>query len=178
MLQTVTEVYNSVMEFNFRWACSNTRERAVQVAFMQPAYSFGEGRLLKVWRMPMARARTSKRNTRKKVAPALGVAGLSLAMAGGASASTAGSAVDVPVQDTAMHHELFLGEEEISDVSLSTFYVFDKENTSTSLAGFEQVAWGCRCGCRGCRCGFRACRCGWRWGCGGCGGCGGCCRCW
>ena len=45
MLQTVTEVYNSVMEFNFRWACSNTRERAIQVAFRQPAYSFGEGRL-------------------------------------------------------------------------------------------------------------------------------------
>src|SRR6516225_2687579 len=89
---------------------------------------------LKVWRMPMARARTnSKRNTRKKVAPALGVAGVSLAMAGGASASTAGSAVDVPVQNIAT---LFLGEEEISDVSLSTFYVFDRENTSTSLVGF------------------------------------------
>ena len=136
----------------------------------------------------MARAKNSlKRNGRKRAAPALGIAGVSLAMAGGASASTAGSAVDVPVQDTVTHHELFLGEEEISDVSLSTFYVFDKENTSTSLAGFEQVAWGCRCGgCRGCRCGFRACRCGvhgcrcgWR-GCGGCGGCGGggCCRCW
>ena len=137
----------------------------------------------KVWRMPMARARTnSKRNTRKKVVPALGVAGLSLGMAGGASASAAGSAVDVPVKNTATHHELFLGEEEISDVSLSTFYVFDKENTSTSLVGFEKVAWGCRCGCRGCRCGFRACRCGWRGcdGCGGCGGCGGggCCSCW
>jgi hypothetical protein len=126
----------------------------------------------------MARARTnSERNTPKNVAPALGVAGLSLAMAGGASASTGGSAVDVPVENTATHHELFLGEEEISDVSLSTFYVFDRENTSTSLVGFEQVAWGCRCGCRGCRCGFRACRCGWR-GCWGCGGCGGCCHCW
>ena len=59
----------------------------------------------------MARARTnSKRNTPKNVAPALGVAGLSLAMAGGASASTAGSAMDVPVQNTATHHDLFLGE--------------------------------------------------------------------
>ena len=101
----------------------------------------------------MARARTnSKRNNRTTIAPALGIAGLSLAMADGASASAAGSAVDVPPQNTATHHELFLGEEEISDVSLSTFYVFDKENTSTSLAGFEQVAWGCRRGgCRGCR---------------------------
>jgi hypothetical protein len=39
-------------------------------------------------------------------------------MAGGASASTGGPALDVPVQNTATHHDLFLGEEEISDVSL------------------------------------------------------------
>jgi len=55
----------------------------------------------------MARAKkNSKRNSRNRTAPALGIAGVSLAMAGGASASTAGSAVDVPVQDTATHHEL------------------------------------------------------------------------
>jgi hypothetical protein len=71
---------------------------------------------------------------------------MSLAMASGASASTAGSAVDVPLQNTASHHELFLGEEEISDVSLSTFYVFDKENDAMPRVG-EKVAWGCRCGC-------------------------------
>jgi hypothetical protein len=70
----------------------------------------------------MAPARAnSKRNNRTRTAPALGIAGLSLAMAGGASASTAGPALDVPVQNTATHHDLFLGEEEISDVSLSTF---------------------------------------------------------
>ena len=67
----------------------------------------------------MARAKnSSKRNGRKRAAPALGIAGVSLAMASGASASTAGSAVDVPVQNTATHHELFLGEEEISDISI------------------------------------------------------------
>jgi hypothetical protein len=119
------------------------------------------------------RAKTnSKRNNRKRAAPALGIAGLSLAMTGGASASTAGSAVDVPIQDTATHHELFLGEEEISDVNLSTFYVFDHENDATLKAGVKTAYWrGCRCGCaRGCRCGWRAC--------GGCGGCGGCCARW
>ena len=121
----------------------------------------------------MARAKnSSKRNSRKRAAPALGIAGVSLAMAGGASASTAGSAVDVPVQNTATHHELFLGEEEISDVSLSTFYVFDKENDATLKAGVKTAWRGCRCGCA------RGCRCGWR-GCGGCGGCGGgCCLSW
>jgi hypothetical protein len=121
----------------------------------------------------MAQAKDSpKRNNRKRVAPALGIAGVSLAMAGGASASTAGSAVDVPVQNTATHHELFLGEEEISDVSLSTFYVFDKENDATLKNGVKTAWRGCRCG--GCA---RGCRCGWR-GCGGCGGCGGCCLSW
>ena len=123
----------------------------------------------------MARAKnSSKRNSRKRAAPALGIAGVSLAMAGGASASTAGSAVDVPMQNTATHHELFLGEEEISDVSLSTFYVFDKENDATLKAGVKTAYYrGCRCG--GCA---RSCRCGWR-GCGGCGGCGGgCCLSW
>ena len=121
----------------------------------------------------MARAKNnSKRNSRNRAAPALGIAGVSLAMAGGASASTAGSAVDVPVQNTATHHELFLGEEEISDVNLSTFYVFDHENDATLKAGVKTAWWGCRCGCaRGCRCGWR--RCG---GCG-CGGCGGWCGC-
>ena len=120
----------------------------------------------------MARAKnSSKRNSRKRAAPALGIAGVSLVMAGGASASTAGLAVDVPVQNSATHHELFLGEEEISDVSLSTFYVFDKENDALK-GGVKTAYWrGCRCGCA------RSCRCGWR-GCGGCGGCGGCCASW
>ena len=119
----------------------------------------------------MARAKnSSKRQSRKIAAPALGIAGVSLAMASGASASTAGSAVDAPVQNTATHHELFLAEEEISDVNLSTFYVFDKENTATPQFG-EKVAYWRGCGCHaGCRCGWRRCS--------GCGGCGGCCRRW
>jgi hypothetical protein len=106
--------------------------------------------------------------------PVLGAAGL-LSLAGGASASTSGTAADVTPQNVSPNHENFLGEEEISDVSLSTFYVFDKENAATPQLG-EKVAYVVRgCGCRGCRCG--ACRCGWRR-CSGCGGCGGCCLRW
>ena len=121
----------------------------------------------------MARAKqASKRKRRSKAVPVLGAAGLSLSLAGGASASTGGIATDISPQNTSPNHEIFLGEEEISDVSLSTFYVFDKENAATPQVG-EKVAWGCRCG--GCRCG--GCRCGWR-GCLGCGGCGGCCWSW
>src|SRR5215472_12390285 len=114
----------------------------------------------------MARAKqASKRNRRSKTVPVLGAAGLSLSLASGASASTGGPAADVSPQNSTPNHEIFLGDEEISDVSLSTFYVFDKENAAQPQLG-EKVAWrGC-----GCRCG--RCGCGWRgWGCGGCGGC-------
>jgi hypothetical protein len=119
---------------------------------------------------------TSKRKRRGKALPALGIAGVSLTLAGGASASTGESATDVQAQNVSPRHEIFLGEEEISDVSLSTFYVFDKENAKPQIG--EKLAWrgcgGCRCG-GGCgRCG--GCGCGWR-GCGGCGGCG-CCWSW
>jgi hypothetical protein len=108
--------------------------------------------------------------------PVLGAAGLSLSLASGASASTSGAALDVPAQNTSPNREIFLGEEEISDVSLSTFYVFDKENVAQPQLGEKVAQWGCRgCGCRGCRCG--GCRCGWR-GCWSCGGCGGCCLSW
>jgi hypothetical protein len=119
----------------------------------------------------------SRRMRRGKAVPVLGLAGLSLSLASGASAVPA----DTPTQNTRVSHEITLFEEEISDVSLSTFYVFDKENAKPQLG--EKLAMrgcgGCRCG--GCRCGgcargcfgFRACG-----GCGGCGGCGrGCCRC-
>ena len=125
----------------------------------------------------MARTKqASKRNRRSKAVPVLGAAGLSLSLASGASASTGGSAADVTPQNATPNHEIFLGDEEISDVSLSTFYVFDKENTAQPQVGEKVAAWGC--GCRGCRCG--GCRCGFRscWGCGGCGGCWGCCASW
>src|SRR5215472_185935 len=118
----------------------------------------------------MARTKqASKRNRRSKAVPVLGAAGLSLSLASGASGSTGGSAANVTPQNTTPNHEIFLGDEEVSDVSLSTFYVFDKENTAQPQVGEKVAAWGC--GCRGCRCG--GCRCGFRrcWGCGGCGGC-------
>jgi hypothetical protein len=113
----------------------------------------------------------SKRKRRKEVVPALGVVGMSLSLASGASAATAGSVTDMPSKDTATGPGFALTEEEISDVSLGTFYVFDKEDLRAPLG--EQVARGCGRGCGGCR-GCRGCR-GCGRGCGGCGGgCGGC----
>ena len=74
----------------------------------------------------------SKRKIRRKAVPVLSVAGVSLAMAGTASATANEPATDTWSQNTSPHHEIFLGEEEISDVSLATFYVFDKENAGTT----------------------------------------------
>src|SRR5215831_18582405 len=101
----------------------------------------------------------SKRKRRSKALPVLGAAGLSLSLAGSASAVPGGPAVDLPASGNGDDNRVFLGEEEISDVSLATFYVFDKEADGTSSM-VQLVAHG---GCGGCH------------GCGGCGhGCGGC----
>jgi hypothetical protein len=150
--------------------------------------------------------RPSKSKSRSKALPALGFAGVSLSMAGGACASTSEASANTP--PPSQSNELFLGEEELSDVSLATFYVFDKENAGTPpLAQQLRLAarggcgggcgchgcggggchmgcgGGCRCGggihmgCGGCHVACRGCRCG-----GfffrGCGGCGGCGGCW
>ena len=123
--------------------------------------------------MPRNKQASKQKQTTKPAAfAALGAAGLGLSLAGSASASTM-PAADVPQSDNALANQRFvLGEEEMADVSLATFHLFDKENAG----GAEQLALvvvrGCgRCGgCRGC--GWRGCRCG------GCRGCGGCCRRW
>jgi hypothetical protein len=114
--------------------------------------------------------RSSKRKRRSKALPALGFAGVSLSMASGACASIGGASANTP--PPSQGNELFLGEEELSDVSLGTFYVFDKENTGAPpLAQQLRLArGGCGGGCgRGCGGGGGGVR-----GCGGGGGCGGC----
>ena len=101
----------------------------------------------------------SKRKRRSKAVPVLGAAGLSLSLAGGAAAATGTPAADMLTRNTGVSHEITLGEEEISNVSLATFYVFDKENARTVRPGVR-LATGCSCGgCGGCAC------------LGGCGGC-------
>ena len=115
------------------------------------------------------RALKSKR--RSKAVPALGITGLSLSLASGATASISEATTNVP--STSQPHELFLGEEEIFDVSLSPFYTFDKENGGApSLAQHLKLA--AHGGCGGCG-GHGGCGgCGGHGGCGGCGGHGGC----
>src|SRR6478672_579250 len=126
---------------------------------------------LKVWEVTMPKAKKpSKRKHRACAVPLLGAAGLSLSLASGSPAATVGPAA----------HEITLGEEEISDVTLATFYVFDKENPripGLQLAGHGGCGGGGGCaharGCGGCGGGGG---CAHARGCGGCshGGCRGC----
>ena len=123
------------------------------------------------------------RTTKAAAVTALGAAGLGLSLAGSASASTIPTA-HIPKSDNiSPNQRLVLSEEEMADVSLATFHLFDKENAGSDMQ-LAVVVRGCRVGgCRGCRVG--ACRVG---GCGGCrvGGCGvgwgcgvgGCCASW
>ena len=55
----------------------------------------------------------------------------------------------MPTRNTGASHEITLCEEEISDVSLATFYVFDSEMTQTLK--FRTPGGGCGCaqGCGG-----------------------------
>jgi hypothetical protein len=89
----------------------------------------------------MTQARRTSRRKSRKAALALGAAGVSLAMTGAASATA--PATNVPSQDNA--RRLILTEEEISDVSLATFQVFDRENPPLSQG--IRVARGGGCGC-------------------------------
>ena len=125
----------------------------------------------------MSRLKQVSRRTRLTKAvgvPALGAAGLGLSLVGSASAL---ANVDVPQSlNTTQNQRFILREEEMADVSLATFHVFDKEN---GTGGFTQVAMGgggCGCG-TGRGCGFRGSDGGY-----GCrssgGGYGGCCASW
>ena len=133
----------------------------------------------------MAQAkRASKVKRPSKAVSVLGIAGMSLAASTGGSpadippasfaAPTAGSVADILGQNTAFQIPI-LDEEEISDVSLATFHLFDKDDLGNSQPGI-QVAWrgcggGCGCG-HGCGGGFRGCGGGFRGCAGGCRGCG------
>ena len=90
-----------------------------------------------------------KRLTKTAGVPALGAAGLGLSLVGSASAL---ATADLPQSlNTTPNQRFVLDEEEMADVSLATFHVFDKEN---GTGGFTQVAMGgggCGTG-KGCRC--------------------------
>jgi hypothetical protein len=131
----------------------------------------------------MSGKQASKRTRRRTAVTVLGTAGV-LSLAGGASAAIVGPTEDIPTKDNASRHVITLSEEEVFDVSLATFYVFDKEDARTHAPGMQLAGHGhggcghggcghggcghAGRGCGGCGHGCRGCA----RGCGGCGGCG------
>jgi hypothetical protein len=145
----------------------------------------------------MAQVKRASRGKRpSKAVSVMGIAGMSWAAStGGSPAEMPSASLAAPTvgsmaiwQNTASFQVPSLDDEEISDVSLATFHLFDKEDLANSQSGVQLAAFrgGCGCGhgcggCRGCG-GARACGGGCRavgvacrgCGVGGCGGCRGC----
>jgi hypothetical protein len=123
-------------------------------------------------------ASKQKRTTKAAAVKVLGAAGLGFSLVGSASASTMPTAGIPQSDNTSPNQRFVLSDEEMSDVSLATFYVFDKENVGSGVQEARGCG-GCRggggCGgCRGCGGGCRGCGGFGFGGCRGCGGCGGC----
>ena len=59
---------------------------------------------------------------------------MTFSLVGGASAAVAPMQDQPQTPNLAPGHAITLGEEEIADVSLATFYVFDKENIGAARA--------------------------------------------
>jgi hypothetical protein len=87
----------------------------------------------------------SKRKRTGKAIPVLGAAGLSLSLVSGAPAAC-GPVADMLTRNTGVNQQIILCEEEISDVSLATFHVFDNENAGAFRRGVKLAGGGCGCG--------------------------------
>jgi hypothetical protein len=136
----------------------------------------------------MATMKQNRRRKRTIAVPLVGAVGASMAVAGGAYATgVVGSPSGPSLKNDVPGPQINLSEEEISDVNLGTFFVFDRENLQEY--GEQYAQRGCRggggaarCGgggrCAVARCGGGAGRCAVapRRGCAGCRGCsvGGC----
>ncbi len=89
----------------------------------------------------MSEKQASKRK-RSNAVPVLGAAGLSFTVASGAYGAGSTPATDMLWRNAGVTHGIALREEEISDVTLVTFHVFDKETQSG-----QRLACGCGGAC-------------------------------
>jgi hypothetical protein len=93
--------------------------------------------------------RTAKRRGREKAVPTLGAAGaVSLLLVGSVPAGASAEKNEEPANRTSSQ-TITLSEEEIADVSLSTF-MFGREIVKPA-SDLTQFAQRCSRGCRGCR---------------------------
>ena len=89
--------------------------------------------------------RASKKKRRSKTIPALGAAGLSLTLASEASLASTAPALDTMTRNAGVSHEITIREEEVCDISLAAFHVFDKEGAKPFRAGERPVTLGQGC---------------------------------
>jgi len=96
---------------------------------------------------------------KRRTVSALGAAGLTFSLLGSATASAVPTADVAQTTAFAPNEAITLGEEEIADTSLATFYVFDKEKVGSGVQVARRGCGGCRgcavraSGCGGCGCG-------------------------
>jgi hypothetical protein len=104
-------------------------------------------------------ASKQKRTTKAAAVTVLGATGLGFSLLGSASASTMPAADIAQSDNTSPNQRFVLSEEEMADVSLATFHLFDKENVGSGVQ-LARACGGCRgCAARGCRgCAARGCR--------------------
>src|SRR5262249_61896432 len=76
----------------------------------------------------MSKQASKRKRVTKAALPALGAAGLTFSLAGGASASALPNADTPQKLNFSPSQSVLLGEEEIADATLSTFHLFDKEH--------------------------------------------------
>lgn len=110
--------------------------------------------------MPLVKqASKQERTTKAATITVLGATGLGFSLLGNASASTMPAADIAQPDNTAPDQRFVLSEEEMADVSLATFHLFDKESVGRGVQ-LARACGGCRgCAARACRgCGVRACR--------------------
>ena len=79
-----------------------------------------------------------KRTTKAAAVRVLGAAGVGLSLVGSASASTMPTASITQSDNTSPNRRFVLSEEEMTDVTLATFHLFDRENLGSGV----QLAWG------------------------------------
>ena len=87
----------------------------------------------------------SKRKRRSKAVPVLGAAGLSLTLASEGSLASTAPVLDTMTRNAGVIHEITLRDEEVCDISLATFHVFDKEGAKAFRAGDRPITLGQGC---------------------------------
>ena len=96
--------------------------------------------------MPRVKQASKKKRVTRTAVPALGAVGLTFSLAGGASASAVPTGDVQQGRNFAPGMMITLGEEEIADVSLATFRLFDDEENVLSGVQLARGCGGCGVG--------------------------------